>query len=64
MSDLNTESAPRQSQKTQEVFKPKRGAGKRGTDRRFAHKSRQYEENMHRKMNGEEVPKTLRVSSP
>ena len=52
----------RRDQPQQEVFKPKRGGNKRGTDRRFSLKSKQYEENTLKKMEGEEVPKTLRVS--
>ena len=45
------------------VWKPKRGANKRGVDRRFSMKSKQYEDNMHIKLDGGEVPKTLKVSS-
>ena len=46
----------------QEVYKPKRGKNKPGTDRRFAHASRKHEDNMYLKAEGIEVPKSLRVS--
>ena len=46
------------------VYKPKPNQGrKRGTDRRLSHKTKQFDKNMHIKLAGEEVPKTLRSVS-
>ena len=44
------------------VHKPKRGQNKPGKDRRFALRSKQFDSNTIKKMDGYEVPKTLRVS--
>ena len=64
MSDIEHEiEGPGPKVQEKVVYKPKRGGNKRGADRRFSLKSKQYEENMHRKMEGEEIPKTRRVSS-
>ena len=35
---------------------------KPGKDRRMSLRTKQFDDNMHRKMDGEEVPKTLKVS--
>ena len=45
------------------VHKPKRGSNKPGKDRRFMARTRNFDDNMHRKIDGEEIPTTLRVSS-
>ena len=37
---------------------------KPGKDRRMSLRTKQFDDNMHRKMDGEEVPKTLKVSVP
>ena len=44
------------------MHNPKRGAKKPGKDRRLQVRNRQFDENLHRKMDGLEVPKTLRKS--
>ena len=44
------------------VHKPKRGSNKPGKDRRFMARTKNFDDNMHRKMDGEEIPTTLRVS--
>ena len=61
----NNNGAPVQRQKSQNsgnvyVHKPKRGSNKPGLDRRFKSRSRQFDDNLHKKLAGEEVPKTLR----
>ena len=45
------------------VHKPKRGQNKPGKDRRLMIKSRQFDDNLYKKLDGQEIPKTLRVSS-
>ena len=44
------------------VHKPKRGGNKPGKDRRFTMRNREFEDNSKLKMDGIEVPKTLKVS--
>ena len=47
------------------VERPSKGSAMKrrgGTDRRLQSKEKKFEENMYKKMDGEEVPKTLRVS--
>ena len=46
----------------QEVYKPKRGANKPGQDRRMKGRTERFHDNLYKKMEGEEIPKTLRVS--
>ena len=55
---------PRQRGKEANIYvhNPKRGSKKPGKDRRLQLRSRQFDENLHRKMDGQEVPKTLKVS--
>ena len=62
--ETQTSQAPEgPQQRNKEVYKPKRGKNKPGTDRRFAHRSAKHEDNMYLKAEGIEVPKSLRVSS-
>ena len=58
------DSGPQRRQKEGDVYvhKPKRGGNKPGRDRRFMARTRNFDDNMHRKMEGEEIPTTLRVS--
>ena len=45
------------------VWKPSKSkSSKQGTDRRMKVKSKQFDQNLHKKLAGEEVPKTLKVS--
>ena len=66
--DTGTTRAPQQRNKAHQsnnqpyVHKPKPGGKKPGKDRRLQIRSRQFDENLHRKMDGLEVPKTLRKS--
>ena len=70
MSDVAKEGGPREEgpQRRQKdnaniyVHKPKRGGNKPGKDRRFMKRTKNFDDNMHRKMDGEEIPTTLRVS--
>ena len=59
----NEKEGVQQRQKDQYVFKPKRGASKPGKDRRLQIRSREFDKNLYRKMDGQEIPKTLRVST-
>ena len=40
----------------------KKAKSKQGTDRRMKVKSQNFDKNLHRKLDGEEIPKTYRVS--
>ena len=52
-----------QTNETKPVWKPSKSAKtKQGIDRRMKVKSKKFDENMHKKMAGEEIPKTLKVS--
>ena len=59
----NEKEGAHQRQKEQYVFKPKRGASKPGKDRRLKIRSNEFDKNLYRKMDGQEIPKTLRVST-
>ena len=59
----NDNSGPTQRQKAEEkpyVYKPKRGGNKPGMDRRFKSRVQMADANLHKKLAGEEIPKTLR----
>ena len=54
--------APKQRNSNIYVNKNRLGAKKPGKDRRIGLRNKQFDENLYRKMEGQEVPKTLRVS--
>ena len=48
---------------TDKVWKPSKSkSSKQGTDRRMKVKSNKFDQNLHKKLAGEEIPKTLKVS--
>ena len=48
---------------TGKVWKPSKSKpSKQGTDRRMKVKSKQFDTNLHKKLAGEEIPKSLKVS--